>query len=227
MFDLSGIGDAVDSVELSLVSADGFLISCSLPVEGDSPSHSVEVKKDLYFSNVFYGDQGLFSDFDGIVIPEGEQCPAVYMFSETIAAYGEIHVVRPVLSKNYCQARMLLVCDDASDLPFSLRIRGNIDGYDIYGQPSDGDFSFVPEISLSGWSEVRLPRQKDASLLLDVMEDGEILRTFSLGRIIIESGYDWSARDLEDIELTVDYSKTDVTFSVNGWEKEFTFDITI
>lgn len=227
VFDLSGIGDAADSVCLSLVSTDGFLLNTALPLGNESSCHSFDVRKGLYLSNIYCGGQGFFSDSNGIIIPEGEQCPAVYMFSERIEAYGEYCFSRPVLSKNYCLARILLVCDDAAELPFSLRIRGNVDGYGLSGEPSDGKFSFVPEIGKDGRSEVRLPRQKDASLKLDVVEDDRILRTFALGSIIIESGYDWSARNLEDIELTVDYSKTDVTFIVNGWEKEFTFDITI
>lgn len=227
VFDLSGIGDAADSICLSLASTDGFFSDCILPAGGESSCYSVEVPKGLYFSNVFYGDQGFFSHSGGLVIPEGEQCPAVHMFSERIEAYGESYVVRPVLSKNYCLARIFLVCEDASDLSFYLRIRGNVNGYGLTGEPAAGNFSFAPEIGLDGFSEVRLPRQRDASLLLDVIEEDKILRTFSLGSIIIESGYDWSARNLEDIELTVDYSKTDVTFIVNGWEKEFTFNITI
>lgn len=227
VFDLGGIGDTADSVCLSLVSADGFLLNRSLPADGESPYYSVDVRKGLYLSNVFCGDDGLFSEVNGLVIPEGSQCPAVYMFSERIEAYGECCISRPVLAKNYCLARILLVCDDVSELAFSLRIRGNVNGYGLTGEPSEGDFSFTPEIGPDACAEVRLPRQTDASLMLDVIDEDKILRTFSLGSIIIESGYDWSARDLDDIELTVDYSKTDVTFIVNGWEKEFTFDITI
>lgn len=226
MFDLSGAGDAVDSLQLSLASADGFLFNVILPLDKDSV-YTIEVPKDLYLSNVFHGDGGLFSESRGIVIPEGGQCPPVYMSSERIEAYGEYYESRPVLSKNYCRARMQLVCEDASVLDFSLRIRGNVNGYDLDGLPSDGNFSFVPEIGQTGWCEVRLPRQKDASLMLDVMDGDNVLRSFSLGLIMIESGYDWSARDLDDIELTVDYSRTAVSFIVDDWEKEFTFDITI
>lgn len=227
MFDLSGAGDASDSVQLSLASAGGFLLDVILPVDEESRAYAVEVPKGLYQSNVFCGDDGLFSDSRGIVIPEGGQCPPVYMYSERIDAGGEYYESRPVLSKNYCLARMLLVCEDASSLDFSLRIRGNVNGYGLSGLPMDGVFSFVPEIAHNGWCEVRLPRQKDASLMLDIIDGDNVLRSFSLGRIIIESGYDWSARNLDDIELTVDYSRTEVSFIVNDWEKEFTFDITI
>lgn len=227
MFDLSGAGDVSDSLHLSLASAGGFLFNAVLPVTEESPDYVVEVPKGQYLSNVFFGDEELFSDSRGIVIPEGGQCPPVYMYSERIDASGEYYESRPVLSKNYCLARMRLVCEDASSLDFSLRIRGNVNGYDLCGLPADGVFSFSPEIGQAGWCEVRLPRQKDASLLLDIIDGENVLRSFSLGRIIIESGYDWSARDLDDIELTVDYSRTEVSFIVDDWEKEFTFDITI
>lgn len=54
-----------------------------------------------------------------------------------------------------------------------------------------------------------------------------MLREFALGEYIIESGYDWSAPDLADIEIEVDYSKTDVVFKVEDWEKTVSFDVII
>lgn len=59
------------------------------------------------------------------------------------------------------------------------------------------------------------------------MEDDSVIRQFALGHLIIDSGYDWTAPDLQDIEVDIDYSKSDIIFSVDGWDKEMSFDVTI
>jgi hypothetical protein len=58
---------------------------------------------------------------------------------------------------------------------------------------------------------------------LEVYRSGELLRSFPIGDIIAESGFDWNAVDLEDIEVTLDYIDTGVDFTVNGWKHTLTF----
>ena len=53
------------------------------------------------------------------------------------------------------------------------------------------------------------------------------MRTFSIGEYIIESGYDWTAESLEDVNVEIDYAKTEVSFTVNDWEKTVHFDVEI
>ena len=74
---------------------------------------------------------------------------------------------------------------------------------------------------------VRIPRQSDASLILSITENEDVLREFALGEYIIKSGYDWTAEDLEDVEVVVDYTKVDVTFRVNDWQDTVSFDVII
>ena len=58
---------------------------------------------------------------------------------------------------------------------------------------------------------------------MDVYLGQELMRSFPIGDIIAQSGFDWEAEDLEDIDLTLDYSATQVTFTVNGWTHRLTF----
>ena len=67
----------------------------------------------------------------------------------------------------------------------------------------------------------------DGSLLLEVdfLDSGEV-RTFPVGEYILESGYDWSVPDLEDIDVEMDFSRSSLTFTVSKWKKTLSFEIT-
>ena len=41
------------------------------------------------------------------------------------------------------------------------------------------------------------------------------------------AGYDWSAPDLPDMIVTIDYVLTNISLIVEGWEEEFFFDVVI
>lgn len=228
IFDFSGVDtDVMDSLYLSLTSADGFLFVDTVCAESFQDRYSVNVPRQGIDVNVNWGTDGLFKDGQGLLIPSGSQCPPVHMFSARLDADCEYCVCRPLPAKNYCRIMLHLVSDDAPAIIFALRVTGNVCGYDIAGQPAGGEFAYIPDLDAEGTCSIRVPRQRDNSLMLEIIEDGQVLRRFALGNIMAESGYDWSARNLEDIELTVNYSKTDVTFVADDWEKEFFFDITI
>ena len=72
-----------------------------------------------------------------------------------------------------------------------------------------------------------VPRQMDDSMMLEIRDDPDVLRSFAVGEFIAESGYDWSRPDLEDIEMEIDYSRTGVTFNVSDWKRTISFDVVI
>ena len=73
--------------------------------------------------------------------------------------------------------------------------------------------------------ELSLPRQKDASLKLSVLEKTSVLKTFALGNYICQSGYDWTAENLQDIVVKIDYACTRVSIVVGPWEHSYDVDI--
>ena len=70
-----------------------------------------------------------------------------------------------------------------------------------------------------------LPRQRDSSLSLEIAEDASVLKSFALGNYIEGSGYDWSAPELDDIVVTIDYARTRLSISVGEWERSYSFDV--
>lgn len=228
VFDFSEVDEDVHPlVNLDVTSADGILFHDTVDIGELSGEYGIEVPKGWVYANVYDGADGFFFQDKGVVISEGMECPPVFFHSERVNTDCEFCVCAPVLHKNFCNVTISLAHEGVAFIPFSMRIKGNVCGYDLSGKPVPGMFVFSPELTDEGTCSVRIPRQTDSSLKLEIVEDGSVLREFALGEFIIESGYDWSAPDLEDVEVMIDYSKTDVIFIVDDWVKEFRFEVVI
>ena len=107
---------------------------------------------------------------------------------------------------------------------------------------SKGAICCFARLFLRGQFAVRLPlllaeggffmSESRVAVLSIIVEDTErseklnaILHDF--GEYIIGSGYDWTAYDLEDVTIDIDYSKADVTFIVNEWEMTIDMEVEI
>lgn len=175
--------------------------------------------------NIWAGAQESIVVRQGVVIPYGCECPPIFMHSFVADTRGESWHENVCMHKNHC--RLTVQMDGVSEIPYSLTLKGNVDGYGLDGGPSTGDFSCVAYPGAEGESHVLLPRQMDASLLLEVDDGTSALKTFAIGEYIVSSGYDWNAQDLADIAVTLDYYITDIRISVQGWDKEYTYNITL
>lgn len=100
-----------------------------------------------------------------------------------------------------------------------MAVDGNVSGYSFGGSPRTGDFRVRVRPDESNHCFVRLPRQTDSSLMLEVTGENGTLRTFALGEYLSESGYDWTAADLKNAFVEVNYSATAITFKIDAWSK--------
>lgn len=148
-------------------------------------------------------------DAGGLVIKEGEDCPYVYQFSNVLDCCADETKDTIVLLKKFA----LLRCEinNVDDLHGELQyeVEGDVCGYDIFAEPSQGPFRCVigmEDISLARKTGlISLPKQVDESLRLNVKTSrGQLVRTFAIGEYIEKSGYDWNADNLEDIEIEID-----------------------
>ena len=158
-------------------------------------------------------------------IPYGEECPSVYIYSSLIDTDCESVSETVIMRKNYCRATLDITMGEQSSVWLS--IVGNVDGYDAEGRPSQGDFMVRFSADGSDVCKVNLPRQMDDSLVLELDTGDEIVKRFPIGQYILESGYDWNAPDLEDISIYLDLAVTHLSIMIQGWEKEYRFDVVI
>ena len=175
--------------------------------------------------NVWCIGEKRIDDEHGVVIPYGCECPVLYMKSFVADTRGELCREIVHVHKNFC--RLTVLVEGTDDPLYSLTFKGNVDGYNLDGLPSTGDFACVAYPGNGGDLQAGLPRQVDASLLLEVDDGTSILKTFALGEYIINGGYDWTAVELEDLTITLDYQVTYIRITVSGWDKEYFYNIVL
>ncbi|MCD8206743.1 MAG: hypothetical protein LUD72_02275 [Bacteroidales bacterium] len=213
--------DRSDSLSLGIIAMGGFLHTAIIPSSEYGDLYRVEVPKGDVWVNVYSMDSwseeissALGEDYSSMNIPYGEECPEVRSFSLHKVLAAETVTVPVTLHKNYCRLSITMVYE--GELPMQISILGDICGYDREGIPVSGAFLYEPTGS-GGLFYACIPRQNDSSLRLDLSDEEEILREFAIGEYILESGYDWSAEDLDDVWIEVDYTKTHVTITVGDW----------
>lgn len=218
----------LDSLVVGVVSGTDFYEEMGFALRDNVQEYNLAVPKSQVDVIVAcgIGRNGLSSG--GFSIPEGNECPAVYLFSDSfLADAGEMR--RTVtLHRNYCMLSVSMKTSyNAHARPYLIHLEGNVSGCLMDGTPAEGVFSCFSSPSSGGLCHLNIPRQKDGSLMLDVhfQDTGEI-RSFPVGEYILESGYDWSAPDLEDIQVEMDFSLSGLTFSISGWKKTLSFEIT-
>lgn len=155
----------------------------------------------------------------GLDIGFGDDCPPVFCCRADVECRGDYAESVVGLHKNYAELSCILEHSDALGHELEYSVIGNVCGYDGEGTPVHGPFRYMlgcrKNSSGTMLADVRLPRQTDNSLKLDVCSpDGDLLREFSLGEYISASGYDWSAEDLENIVIQINIASTKLSVNV-------------
>lgn len=210
---------------LRVSSASGTVWKDTVDVDRNRTGYSVTVPRTRLHVRVWTGADGYVSD-EGLRIPQGQDCPYVYMHDSDIITEGETFGETVFLRKNHCV--MTVVTEGGGEIDADLLVKGNVAGYDVVGKPLYGDFECpLEENGLDEGCVVVLPRQTDASLMLIVDDGTGNHKAFALGQYIVSSGYDWTAPDLEDVTVTLDYALTEIRMTINGWDGVYRYDMEI
>ena len=205
--------------------SEGFHLADTLNCGDFGQEYMVSVPQGGLNVLAWYGGEGCVGRNEGLKIPYGEDCPEVYMDFFSLEAEGESVHKDVRMKKNHCRAVIYVKTDE--DFPYRMVVKGEVDGYDLDGLPSDGSFMYELELSDDMAGCVVLPRQRDESLCLEICEGDSVLKVFTLGRYISATGYDWTAEHLEDLTLSLDYTHNVIGITVGEWDKEHHFDISI
>ncbi|MCI1785239.1 MAG: hypothetical protein LKI59_03750 [Bacteroidales bacterium] len=188
--------------------------------------YELSIPRNYYYVNAVISNYPGFSFDNGYIIKEGLSCPETYMGISLVNANCDFSRTRIILHKNFCRVSVLL-SPMPKRLSLGLSLTGNVCGYYMDGSLVDGAFDYRLDVDNFGNGNACIPRQKDNSLLLNILAGNKILRSFALGEFIAETGYDWSAEDLDDIEVHVDYSETALNFRIYKWSKTVSFELVI
>jgi hypothetical protein len=218
----------LDSLVISVGAGEGFYVKEAFSLQDRVLEYCTAVPKSEVYVLVASGAAYTCFDRDGIHIPEGSECPVLYTYAESfVADAGDLR--RTVsLNRNYCVLSVSLkTSPGVRPRPFRITLEGDVAGYLMDGSPEEGVFHSPSPSSSGGLCHLRIPRHVDPSLWMEIdfLDTGDV-RTFPVGEYIVESGYDWSAPDLEDISVEIDFSRSSMTFTTSKWKKTLSFEIT-
>lgn len=216
--------DSVDTKGsvFALTDAAGIFLADTL----DSVSeYEVYVPKKRFLGNLWKGTGDCCISEGGLFIPYGDACPEVFMYSFEADCNMEFCTEEIVFRKNFC--RILVRTAGVSSYPYDVAVRGNIDGYDVRGYPRKGGFFCIAHRTDEEFYRLTVPRQTDASLMMDIVDDSNVFRSFAIGEYMATAGYDWNAPDLADVEILLDYDVAEIIVKVESWWNEYEYDIVL
>ena len=161
---------------------------------------------------------------DGVLkIPSGCDCDCIVGGSGSIRLNSEEGVLALPLNRCYARLLMTLSGNMPDPCPYRFVLTGGVDGYELPGlSPHRGGFRYMmPALDASNYS-ARVPRQADNTLQIEIwrITDNELISTVPVGVELRTLEYDWSAPDLNDIFMLLDFARADLTISVEDWNKE-------
>ena len=149
-----------------------------------------------------------------IHIPEGCDCPPLYLHTEWVETVKDSARVAVHLEKHFCTLSLLVEGSSGNGNPLQAGVRGCVEGLTLEGEPLKGSFT----CRLDPGDSIRLPRQDpEEELWLDICMPEGVVRSFALGNYMLEAGYDWTAPSLRDLSLEVKLSVTHLTFHTGRW----------
>ncbi|MBR1405427.1 MAG: hypothetical protein IJ578_00625 [Bacteroidales bacterium] len=161
-----------------------------------------------------------------LAVPPGSGFPETMLFSRRYDCVGEQLSDSLQWRKHFCRLGLRITCP-AGTPPYSFAVSGNVAGLDAEGRAQPGIFRCRVLPDPSGRCRICLPRQPDASLMLEILAEGSPVSRFALGEFLAAAGYDWTAENLEDTEVEVDYVRTSLTLRWRGWTETFRFNVVI
>ncbi len=159
-----------------------------------------------------------------LIIPEQEQSDSIFLYCRKMRLDQDEAVDTATLHKHFAVLNISLDKPEEDIGDYAIRIRGGIAGIDAFTcEPIEGTFTYEPVSFDSEGTKysVRIPRQNDGSLQMDLLRDGEMMDKLSIGKKILESGYSWEAADLDDIWVNVDCAHLNFSLTIINWEEGF------
>ena len=173
---------------------------------------------------VIYGMQHYTVEGEVATLSSGFEADSVYAHTSEVDCRGETAGDTVRLHKQWCGLVMVLKGSE-SWKPFFFEIHGNWNSVSLRDMsPVKGPLLCIPGKTGNGRYEVRLPRQGDNSLSLQVYDTdafglpSTLKYDYPLGELMESRGYDWKRKDLDDAVITIDYAKAEVNVEIAPWD---------
>ena len=227
------------------------LVSCSIKEDRSDAACWITVTADNSTSlSAWFGSQRIVDNHQGGVedhmvprgivdlvasvgdftVPEGQQMNELFAQLIPLETDGEFAYAGVELKKQFATVYLDFKEEDDGRASYDLEVAGTVSGADIHTlKPVEGVFRCTPAPLADenrGYA-LRVPRQKDESLTLRLLDQGEIVDSIPLGELIRKAGFDWTKESLGDVSILCDLPAHTFTITVMEWEGPVTFEITI
>jgi len=227
------------------------LVSCSIKEDRSDAACWITVTADKSMSlSAWFGSQRILDNHQGgledhmvprgivdlvasvgdFTVSEGQQMNELFAQLIPLDTDGEFAYAGVELKKQFATVYLDFEEEDDGRASYDLEVAGTVSGADIHTlKPVEGVFRCTPEPLADenrGYA-LRVPRQKDESLTLRLLDQGEIVDTIPLGELIRKAGFDWTKESLGDVSILCDLPAHSFTITVMEWEGPVTFEITI
>ena len=167
-------------------------------------------------------------------VAPGTQWDPVYRFAWTSSAMGGETFV-PVRMKKEHSSICVRFRSDEGIFPYTVAAKGNTCGMDLVsGSPLTGPFNCSPAEEEPGVFRFTVPRQADHGLALELtakpglsIEYGPVDEIVLWRALELIDGFSWELENLPDIDIDIDYVRSQMTVVVNDWELASSVEITI
>lgn len=164
-----------------------------------------------------------------LFVPEGSQADSLYAHCARLNTNCETVTDVVTLHKQFATVHLTMQVPDGQAIyPYEVKIVGDCAGWDLRDlSGAKGRFYYSPGRIGENEYEFRVPRQSDASLKIELYDDGEKVDEVALGDFIVQSGFDWNAEDLADISLEIKFRESQVMVNISGWRETIILNVVI
>jgi len=239
--DFSEVPDAMKSsgVWVNIVHEDGTCLlqeSISKEMYKFPEQYIAEVRKGNVSVSAAYGKirSRVSSDNRILTLESGQEADSLFAHTRYVDCRGESAIDSVRLHKQWCNMTIRLQGTEFWT-SYAFEVDSGWNGINLSDLSAvSGNFECIPRRTSADSYEIRLPRQGDNDMSLLVLDDhgdgtrGDVIYEYPIGQMINSSGYNWYNLDLDDLIITIDYARSEVTVEICPWSSGIDFgDITI
>ena len=232
--DLSDASEVHGPAQVSIWGLSEMFCSEEIPITGRADSFTKKVTKcEIEISAV----QGLEHNKiigRNVIINEGDDSDRVMAYCDVIDCFQEQAKAKATFLKNWSTLTIKYENPGGGEYPYEFVISGEINGFDAFSMtPVRGKFRHKSVKTVPDKDEFKtnLPRQfnEDCALKLTIMNkrSGEVEKEYDLNEIITESRYDWTCKNLNDLEIYINYAGLLAGVEIKEWENGSDFSVWI
>lgn len=198
--------------------------SCNINSYKGNGHHRINIPRGYFTMSAYCGLKHNLPGSGYLILEKGEEMDELYAGSVQLDALADTVLGSVVMYRQFAFINVRILCLSSSQMPQNIIVKGNTDGIDLRTmKPIEGEYEVALYPIFGEFCRASVPRQTDDSLTMELAGVGQI----PIGEYIADSGYDWTARDLSDIELVIDYIQSTITVCLAESGEGRTFEFTI